>query len=151
MGYTSEWWQENRKGVLEKRRERYATDPEYREKVRQAVRDRRAAKRGEPREVPTIPTNSGDVVGVMSRDVLSETGLSYNQLRNYHKFGWLPEPLITKPRALYTANQIGLIKKLGDFCRDNRNWMRQPKSPTGQVIRKQLDGLVSEIYKDWKN
>lgn len=115
--YNRRYYLDNRKTLLEKRRERYATDPFYRRRMkRRAKEDYKRRQEVKPRTMVrpgVLQTPDGSIlytIGILSRAV----GLSVHTLRKYHRRGVLPAPQFFDKRGwrLYTQDQVRLLAGL---------------------------------------
>ena len=58
--YFSKWYEENKQKLSERRKNRYANDPEYAERQREAARRYRARKRAERSKTTSTGANTPD-------------------------------------------------------------------------------------------
>ena len=115
--YNRRYYLDNKRKILEERRERYATDPFYRRRMKRLAKDAYTKRQAEKPKTMVRPgvlrTPDGSVlytIGMLSKVV----GLSVHTLRKYQRQGVLPPPQFFDKRGwrLYTQNQIRLLAGL---------------------------------------
>lgn len=134
--YYRTWWEKNKDRVLAHRKERYAKDPEYREKAAEYSRKSRQRKSDErkaatephedspggvvavriprirkPEEVPW----KGKTVKAYGIEVLCRAiGRSRVTIYSWERKGWLPKTPLTSSREekLYTAGMIEVVAQI---------------------------------------
>ncbi len=127
--YFRTYYEENREELSDKRRDRYQSDPEYRERAKEAARVYRAKKkaerdrliaegkiepasRGGPRKPVEVQVNGRPALAYTITTVANEVGRSVDALNNWAKSGIFP---ITPLRSaggdrLYTTAMILVLK-----------------------------------------
>lgn len=141
--FTEEYWPEHGEKVNQKRRRKYAADPEYREKALQQARDYREKKRLEreqepPRlEVPryrrpTVFVYQGKKDGWMRMRVDQNiAGAVSHKLKRGRKWVEVPESKLGKRRLeLYTVGALGTL--LDRSVQSLNHWERDgliPRTP----------------------
>lgn len=105
----SEWKPEYNEPHNERRRERYATDPAYREEQRQRSRDARAKNRSDNGNL--LKEYNGQMVEVFKiKDIAEACGVTVTRVRSAFQRGRLPESSFGGKHIYVTAEQIELIK-----------------------------------------
>lgn len=132
------YYNENRDEYNAKRREKYHTDKEAREKARQRSREYRAA--GKPVERQLTRELSGRNVKVFSTgQIAQEMGRTPQMLRNWEKEGMVPESVFPDKHRLYTAKQKRMIMGLGETIAANGgSWSAIP-----------VKRAVAKMHKRW--
>lgn len=124
--YNRRYYLDNRKALLEKRRERYASDPFYRRRMkRQAKKSyekRQASRPRTTRRPGVLRTPDGSLLYTTS--VLAQAvGLSVHTLRKYHRQGVLPAPTKFDDKRgwrLYNQRQVRLLAGLFKALREKK-------------------------------
>lgn len=173
--YYRTWWEKNRERVLEHRKERYATDPEYRDKAAEYSRKSRERKSSE-RKAATEPTGDGPggVVAVRIPRVRKPTrvrwkrrmvqaygievlcraiGRSRVTIYSWERKGWLPKtPLISsREEKLYTAGMIEVVAKVVKaYEEEGLSRGRQQFSVYGQAMHDKIQAGWDELRGDEK-
>lgn len=151
MGYTKEWWEENKDKVLKKRRARYHQDPEYRDKVLERTRRNRKKKAEERQaELRDFAINGVPVKLQSLNEVAAKLGLEPDRLKYYQKQGYLPKALVTKPNRFYTPVQVEYIRQLTEFLAVHGKDLRRPTTPQGKAAITALEGLCKTIHDNWE-
>ena len=133
--YYRTWWEKNRERVLEHRKDRYANDPEYRQRSAEYSRRSRQRKNQEEREAirdsddgpggmatriprmrkPESVEWKGKMVKAYGIDVLCRAiGRSRVTVYSWERKGWMPKTELKSLRdeKLYTAGMIEVVAKL---------------------------------------
>jgi hypothetical protein len=153
MGYTPEWWQENREKVNAARNEKYKNDPEYRAKAQERARLYREKKRKEreaERENQTILIGGKERPALTTAQVCSMVDVTASRIKYMQRAGYLPPALVTRPVRLYTKRQANLIAKLEAFLRQHQDTLRGPTTPESAKVSKKLDALTTTIQTQWE-
>lgn len=129
----SKWYEGNKDKLSQQRKERYRTDPEYRQKVIQRSLEHRMAKRGD--EIP--PGYEHHMAG--AAEII---GVTIWSLREWRKKNYFPEPLEFKGRRWFTGNQLQLLIRL-------RQFFDQRGVRTRAADKADLSDLVDLIYGNW--
>lgn len=150
-GYFQEWYGENRDDLNERRRERYATDEEYRAKVQKWNRDARERRRREAdkedrrvRKAVKLGTSGSwktveiEVDGVKVRmftigALARAIGKGISTIRVWERNGTLPETPYRSKKGdrLYTLEMVEAIQKeLRKAGKLNRGTLSEKKRPT---------------------
>jgi hypothetical protein len=115
------WWDENRERVNAKRRERYASDPEYRKKQQEHTKKwkqrRRELNASQPRQRSRTMTMKleGREVEMHTIGVFSErVGKSVITLREWERQGFIPQTPFRSSRGdrLYTDDMIETVNRI---------------------------------------
>jgi len=120
-GYFEDWYNENRLSILARRRERYASDPDYAEKCREASSRYRETLKGRrqshppakrPRKPTQISLNGQLCEGWSVGHLAEKINRSIPTVNHWSKMGLLPEtPLRGNGDArLYTAPMMRVVK-----------------------------------------
>lgn len=157
-----QWWEKNREIVLEKRRQRYLNDGEYREKMKENVRKRRKKmyeKKVEecpsinvflrPRRPVTVSLNGSQVVMYGVGMLAARLGKLSSTIVGWEKKGFIPEtPFRDKNNnmRLYTNEMIEVVEKA--YKNNVRNTNIVNKTAFYDEIKKGWEEL--QIYLDKK-
>lgn len=97
---------ENRKALAEKRKKKYAEDPAHREKLRSKARAATAAKKSDhaPEGYDFDQTQACTRLKVYGAD-----------LKRWRDRGWMPEPVKSGRKLLFTEKQLDLLEELAEF------------------------------------
>lgn len=110
---------EQRAEYNRRKRERYANDPEYRQKCRERVRKPKVDNSCRKINGETVPTfTAAEVAKILG----AGTPLLCYWIENRH----IPSPLFERPR-LFTGRQIGLMRELKDAGMKQEPRMRARK------------------------
>lgn len=149
-----EHYEQNKDEISKKRRERYKTDPVYRQKRQsKALKyyDTRV-KRSIPIDRRTILTEDGTRLMSIGR-VARLIGRTIDSIRHYHKDGIIPEPLFFDSRGwrLYTPKQAMLLR--GAFRRldDEEDWRVRTLKDVSRLVTAEwgkTDGEKQEIKRE---
>lgn len=153
MGFTKEYWEENRERILEERRKKYAADPALREDAKERARKWREERKAErdAQFPPNAVSIHGEWVPAYSLEEAAERlGILPYRIKYYHRKSYIPRTFRTRPRRLYTDNQIGQIKRLVNFLEDNAVDLRRPTTPAGEAATAALEDLVNSIKENWE-
>ena len=157
MGYTPEYWERNRNKILKERREKYQTDPAYRQQALERSRVRREKLKSErelspkkSKAVVTLP-NGETVTGYTVQHVAAKIGISPEKPKYYFRQGYTPAALVSRPKRLYTENQIDLMHMLEHFLHENRAALRTPTTGAGLDAQTTLKTIIENIFKEWTN
>lgn len=132
-------WRENRalaEKALSKRRERYANDPEYREKIKDAVRKRREASKpsGQKRSFnrdKVVVINGVGVLLMSSGKAADAIGVSPRTLGLWEKKGVIPvnRAKDSLGRKWYPASFVGFLAEHAAHRKEHRcdEWSRRVK------------------------
>jgi hypothetical protein len=131
--------------VNERRRQRYHSDPEYRERVLASVRkskqrrraERREQQQGEARIYRMTPKGLVQVWRI--GDVAEQIGRGQSTIRGWHRVGWLPPPTLPGKHRVYAAGQIKLMRELAAYV-DERGYEERPleKSKAFRALQKRI-------------
>jgi hypothetical protein len=110
----SRWYKANRERVLAKRKQRYAQDPEYRQRAVEASRRRR---RGE-----VAPTTPPDDAPISFREAVERVGVSGSALHSWRRHKLFPEPKRYGGQLWFSQQQVLLLKHLKDRVYGKRRW-----------------------------
>jgi len=106
--YNKSYYQKNRDRLLEKKRSRYADDPEYRDRVKADASTRRKASSAKGVQVEVL----GKLVPAMRVRVVAQSiGKSVSTMNFWQKHGTIPETPYRTPGGyrLYTEEMVGGI------------------------------------------
>lgn len=153
MAFTKDYWDTNRERILESRRYKYATDPDYQAARREASQAYRKKKREEGLATASlVPTNGGPVQGIPVEAVANaDVGLTPARLHYFQKAGYIPAALKTRPHKLYTTKQIGLLCQLEVYLKQHGRFLRSPTTSTGQAAIAGLNTMVAHLKQHWED
>lgn len=123
----TEWYDKNKQTLNDKRKSRYHTDPEYREKAKAAAAERR--------KLVKAANRTGNSVA----DVCEVLGVSPWLLSRWKTAGYLPVDNLKGYQ--FTANQMKLLGTLRD-CMDAN------KGSGAEVMRKREE-IVQVVHHNW--
>jgi len=123
----TEWYDKHKGELNAKRKTRYDSDPEYREKVKAAAAERR--------KMVKAANRTGNSVA----DVCDALGVSPWLLSRWKTAGFIPVDNLKTHQ--FTANQVQLLGSLRDFM-DNH------KGVSAEVTR-QREELVQVVHHNW--
>jgi hypothetical protein len=129
----SKWYEANREQLSGKRKDRYATDPAY----RQRQLDNRAKQLAKTRSAVPLP----DAYTTSYSDVAEELGVTIWRMRHWRDKNYFPEPLAHGKFRYFTDHQVGLLDALNEFM------SQYPRLPAS--AQAELDALVNLIHADW--
>lgn len=132
-GYKKDWYTKNRARISQERKDRYATDPEYRANIIKRSAESRAKNEGIT-PPPGYMYTYADVCKLM--------GVSVWKMRGWREKNWFPEPNGKDGRLWFTTHQLELLDKLNKFLQDNG-------SRHSESQKDKLSDLVNLIYSNW--
>ncbi|QQO38253.1 DNA binding protein [Vibrio phage vB_VpaS_VP-RY-9] len=112
MGDCKTWYDKNKKEHNAKRRSRYHTDPEYREKVQERARERARKLREERKgEIPRIyrVVNGKEIEVFKHSDIANDCGVTTRQMKNDEANGIIPRMTFEGRNRVYSAEQRDLL------------------------------------------
>lgn len=132
----NKWYAEHGTAYNTARKNRYHTDPEYRERVLERQRRQRQSRPvAQEEHRPQFRTVGGVEVEVFRiGQVVAQVGRSEKTIRNWEASGWIPKPTVEGSHRYYTGNQVALIGELSAllnevrYARALRDSMIQQKS-----------------------
>lgn len=123
--YQEKYYEENRERIARRRKELYHNDPEYREKVLKAARDRRRALRKDcPPRDPGAPreyrVRVGDEISTIQLYMIGRAaelaGMKKSRLTTMLGRGRVPPtPYVFSGNRLFSAEMIQAIKEVDDM------------------------------------
>jgi predicted DNA-binding transcriptional regulator AlpA len=128
------WYAKNRQMISENRRQRYAQDPEYRQRALEASRRRRRGERGLTKPPEGAPISFAQAA--------EHIGVSVSTLHEWRRKKLFPEPTHYGGRIWFSETQVSQLKKLREFFTANG---RKPRS----IKMERLKNVVTSIYADW--
>ena len=108
------WYGKKKQWHSEKRKKRYAEDPEYRQRALEASRRYR---RGE-RTLPTLP----DDAQIPFAQAAQAIGVSDSTLQTWRSKKYFPEPKHHNGHLWFSEKQVLLLKDLKDRIYGKRRW-----------------------------
>lgn len=129
----SKWYESNKESLAEKRKQRYANDPEYRERAK-ANRANQLAKTRSSTPLPDRYTTT-------FQDAAEELGIGIWKFRHWRKNNYFPEPYQFGKYLYFTDSQIDLLGALEAYL---ANYPRLPGH-----AKPELDNLVNLIHTNW--
>ena len=137
--YYATWYQENGDAVNERRRNRYASDPEYREKVKARARERkRQLLADRDGRVEREWDGTKILVHPISR-VAEDAGTTAQRIRELESQGVIPEATFPGETRVYTDHQRTLIIRFLEAARDGRAGLGHYKRRMAETWLKGLD------------
>ena len=122
------------KTLSDKRKEKYATNPEYRKKCLERNRKQNQAK---------VPPVNGYTIDIES--AAEQIGVSVWVLRDWRKKGYFPDPVSRSGKLWFTEHQITLLQKL------QKSWNQIAFTYCNTQKRKtRREELCSIIYSNWQ-
>lgn len=133
------WYGDNRDSYNAVRRQRYAADPEAREKARQRAAGRRQGIQPVPTRVLYREVNGRYVRVYSTGQVAAKMGRTAQMLRNWEIGGMIPESIFPDTHRLYTKGQVTKLVALGETMKSVGGSWEHPK-----VVRK-----VASLFRTW--
>jgi hypothetical protein len=130
--YFKKWYAEHKTELAERRKARYAADPEYRE----TVLARGQARRGRLREAKAVPE---DYIG--HQDAAAMLGVSDYVLRYWRTREYYPDPIRLYGRVYFTIEQVHRLVPL-------RNVLKA-YGRSDRIGTSELEDVVNLIYMNW--
>lgn len=124
--YFSTWYEKNKEELSRKRKERYQTDPAYREA---ALRNR--AKQIE-RQRGLSPLNP--IYSTTFSEAAEELGITLWRLRNWRTNNYFPEPYSYGKFLYFTDNQMQLLRNIKEFIGDKPRLTMEDKEKLGSIV-----------------
>ena len=151
MGYSQTYWEKNGEEIKKERRERYHTDPEYREKAKERAREyRRQQREAQGIKDDVVKIGKVEVPGIPSQDIYDDLGIDSLTVKKWQKRGFCPPALRSRPVRLYTQFQVDLLDELNTFLRSHDGTLKGPAGPDKDAVKQELDMLVSKIHSEWE-
>jgi hypothetical protein len=129
-----EWYAKNKEQLSEKRKQRYAQDPEYRERAMEASRKYR-----HDQSTPIVPPSDAPISFAEAADRI---GRHVSTLHEWRRKKYFPEPKHYSSRLWFGEGQVLLLTKLKEFLRANG---RKPRS----IKLERLKKVVAFIEVNW--
>jgi predicted DNA-binding transcriptional regulator AlpA len=127
------WYAKNKHRLSQERKQRYAQDPEYRQRALEASRRRR---RGES----TLRTRPEGFISFS--EAKERIGVSLSALYEWKKREYFPEPKVHSGRFWFSEKQVLLLTKLKEV-------IRVYGKRRGKVKQHQLKEMVTLIGASW--
>lgn len=127
-----EWYAANKERLAKKKKERYANDPEYREKAKLRSKNRNKQKH----EIPQ------DGFDISFADAAEALGVTLWVLREWRRKSYFPEPVVRLGSFRFNANQLELLKTLKTFFDQHGRKVRES-------TRQALEEKVAFVYANW--
>lgn len=139
----SKWYETNKDGFNVRRKQKYHSDPEYREKV---IQRQREARKKNPRPSTASDkhyrTINGDQVEVFRiGHVVEAISRSEKTIRTWESEGLIPAPSIEGKHRYYTQEQVSLLKEFSELMEQ----VRYDKALREFAIQKKS----GEIHEKW--
>lgn len=134
MANFKEWYANNRDKVLEKKRQRYLTDPAY----RQSVIDRSASARETARASKEDPR----AYGMTLQEAADYLGVTKWTLHKWRSNNYYPEPVRVNNVPVLTSTQVELLTMIRQFFVD------YPKRAAA-ANRSKLEQVVEVVHHNW--
>jgi hypothetical protein len=113
MGWVfKDWWEKNKKKENKKRREKYRSDPGFREDAKDKAKQNYLARRKRTTPVDRRTIRSSDGTRYLSIGRIARLiNRPIPTIRSYHKSGILPSTAVdSRNWRLYTTNQAKLLR-----------------------------------------
>lgn len=141
------WYAKNRDKINRERREKYQSDPEYRD---QAVRASRAARAARPEPSKAGQSRFKDVGGVVVETMsISELarfcGRSIQTIRLWESKGFIPEPTVTAGKRFYTHVQCALVRELALVMDSSLSLNRKARSDVIAGVKAKINALWASL------
>ena len=128
------WYEKHKQRLSEKRKKRYAQDPEYRQRALEASRRHRRGERTVPNP-PGAPISFGQAA--------ERTGIGVSTLHEWRKKKCFPEPKHHNRSLWFSEKQVLLLKHLKEFFRLNG---RKPR----KIKLDRLNQVIAFIFSNWE-
>jgi len=136
------WYEKNKDGRNDRRRDKYKKDKAFRESEKARVQAHREQNPNEGPRVTYRELNGKDVIVLRIGAAAEMAGTTPEIIRRYEAEGLIPIPTWDdEPQRLYTHAQCALIKKLADHRRITRAPSYNP-----QVVK-----MVNSIFEKWNS
>jgi len=161
--YNARYYSENREALLEKKRTRYQEDPEYRERILTAARERKrilseerkkekALNKGKEKPLWFSLEIGGEEIPVKmftSGQLSKRLGRKSQTVRVWEKRGLIPEAIYRSAAKdrLYTEFQVNLILQAYDRAEEEFG----EKAVTHRISSTSFFGAVRKIWEDYPN
>lgn len=135
------WYQSNKQAFNAKRKAKYHSDPEVREK---AINNAKKYRESNPREKEEkhFREINGKQVEVFRIGATAEfIGRSEQSIREWQRKGWIPPCTIDSDHRYFTIKQIKLLQEFADFV----SQVRYDRAIRELAIKKKS----SELYMKW--
>lgn len=126
----AKWYAKNRAVLSERRKKRYAEDPDYRARILKSAADTRAVERGSD--------NAPDGYQWNQTEVCSRLGIYSADLKRWRDQEFIPEPVEAKNQLMFTEEQVQLLDKLAKYF-----------ALGGKKDDAQRAAITTEIYANW--
>ena len=128
----SDWYNENRTRLSEVRKQRYRSDPEYRQRAVQRAAEYRARTKVEK---PPID-------GVTSAQVCEHLDISAWTLHRWAVAGYYPPPKRIDGRLVFTVTQLKLLELIKEF------FEKYPRRASAKH-KDELASIVDVVHHNW--
>ena len=128
------WYAKNKESLSEKRKKRYAEDPQYRERQLESSRRYRRGER--------TPKTPPDDAPISFGEAAERIGVSGSTLHEWRRKGYFPEPKHQNGRVWFSDRQILLLGGLKEV-------IRVYGKRRGKVKQEQLDQVRASISAGW--
>jgi hypothetical protein len=129
-----EWYTKNKEQLSEKRKQRYAQDPEYRERAMEASRKYR-----HDQSTPIVPPSDAPISFAEAADRI---GRHVSTLHEWRRKKLFPKPKHYGGRLWFSEKQVLLLTKLKEVIRVYGN-------RRGKAKQHQLKEMVASIGANW--
>jgi ribosomal protein S8E len=106
------WYGDNREEYNKRRKNRYDTDPEYREKVKERARLSKRRKIAAMGGAVTRSWKGTTLLVYRIGRVCEKLGINKNVILDWENRGIIPTPIFGGKHRVYTQNQMDLIREL---------------------------------------
>jgi hypothetical protein len=125
------WYEQHKQELSEKRKKRYAEDPEYRQR---AVEGSRRYRRGEL--APAVPADAA----ISFSEAAKRVGIGTSTLREWRGKDLFPEPRLHRGRLWFTEHQVALLKNVKEFFRKYGKRRGKVKNDEEKRVRESISG-----------
>lgn len=132
MSDFKEWYENNKESLSQARKQRYATDPVYRETAKARAEDYRKRTR-EQRPQP---------LGLSIANVCAHLDISDWTLNKWRNQNYYPEPTRVNGKPVFQHKQLELLGMIKQF------FEQYPKRAAAKH-RDKLDQIVSVVFHNW--
>lgn len=128
----SDWYQENKTRLSEQRKQRYRSDPEYRQRAMQRAADYRTRTR----------TEKPAINGLTAQQVCDHLGISAWTLHRWFSAGYYPAPKRVDGRLVFSPTQLKLLELIREF------FEKYPRRASAKH-KNELESVVDVVHHNW--
>lgn len=131
--YFQSWYQQNASKLNQARKQRYQSDPAYREQVKQRAAEYRARMKPETKPLP----------GLTVKEVCDLLDITPWTLNKWRQLGYYPEPFRVKAQPVFSPGQLELLKLIRTF------FQTYPKRMAASH-REELKNITDVVSHNWQ-